>query len=101
MRKFIAKNKLPDLFLFADDYLAQGALIALAVTGVRIPEDVAVVTHANKGLGPVWVKPLSRMEMDPLDHARKIADAISVYLKTGIFPSGIELGSVWKKGDTF
>ena len=100
MQRFIAKNKLPDLFLFTDDYIAQGALTALAHAGVRIPEDVSVVTHANKGLGPVWVKPLSRMEMDPLDHANKIADAVSEYLKTGVPPSGIELGSVWKNGDT-
>ena len=101
MQRFIVKNKLPDLFLFTDDYLAQGALMALAIAGVRIPEDVAVVTHANKGLGPVWEKPLSRMEMDPQDHANKIADAVSEYFRTGVFPSGIELGSVWKKGDTF
>ena len=101
MRRFLAKNALPDLFLFTDDYLAQGALVALAVAGVRIPEDVAVATHANKGLGPVWEKPLSRLEMDSLAHAREIADAISEYLKTGVFPSGLSLGSVWRKGDTF
>ena len=101
LNRFLAKNALPDLFLFTDDYLAQGALIALAVAGVRIPEDVAVVTHANKGLGPIWEKPLSRLEIDPLAHACEIADAISEYLKTGVFPQGILLGSIWRKGDTF
>jgi DNA-binding transcriptional regulator YhcF (GntR family) len=101
MQRFLAKNVLPDLFFFTDDYLAQGALIALAVAGVRIPEDVAVVTHANRGLGPVWVKPLSRLEMDPLAHVRVISNVVSEYLKTGVFPSGIALGSVWCKGTTF
>jgi DNA-binding LacI/PurR family transcriptional regulator len=101
MQRFLAKNALPDLFLFTDDYLAQGALVALAVAGVRIPDDVAVATHANKGLGPVWEKPLSRLEMDSLAHAREIADAISEYLRSGVFPQCISLGSIWRKGDTF
>ena len=102
MRHRIAgRKRLPDLFLFTDDYLAQGALVALAVAGVRIPEDVAVVTHANKGLGPVWVKPLSRLEMDPGAHGRAVSEAVVGYLKTGMFPPDLELGSVWKTGETF
>ena len=45
---------LPDLFFFVDDYLAAGAFLALSATGVRIPEDVKVVTLANEGNVPVW-----------------------------------------------
>ena len=100
-RRIAGRKRLPDLFLFTDDYLAQGALVALAVAGVRIPEDVAVVTHANKGLGPVWVKPLSRLEMDPGAHGRAVSEAVVGYLKTGMFPPDLELGSVWKTGETF
>ncbi|MBO5940469.1 MAG: GntR family transcriptional regulator, partial [Kiritimatiellae bacterium] len=35
---------LPDVLFFQDDYLAMGALTALQAAGVRIPEDVGVVT---------------------------------------------------------
>ena len=101
MWKIAAKRPLPDLFIFTDDYLAQGALIALAVAGVRIPEDVAVVTHANKGLGPVWDKPLSRLEMDAASHADAVSRALADYLKTGVHPPELDLGSVYKPGATF
>ena len=48
------RSWLPDLFFFVDDYLAAGAFLALSATGVRIPEDVKVVTLANEGNVPVW-----------------------------------------------
>ena len=101
MRKLAAKKRLPDLFLFTDDCVAQGALTALAVAGVRIPEDVKVVTHANKGLGPVWEKPLSRLEMDAAAHAAAVSRAVADYLKTGVHPPELDLGSVYKPGATF
>lgn len=96
MRRIVARRALPDLFLFTDDHCAQGGLLALAVAGVRIPEDVAVVTHANKGLGPVWGKPLARLEMDAAAHARALSNAIGVFLATGDFPPVPALGSVWR-----
>ena len=45
---------LPDMFFFVDDYLAAGALLALSIAGVRVPDDVGVVTIANDGNVPVW-----------------------------------------------
>ena len=101
MRRLVAKRPLPDVFVFTDDYLAQGALIALSDSDIRIPEDVAVVTLSNKGHGPVWGKPLSRLEMDASVHACMLSDAVIAYFRTGQFPSGLELGSVWKRGETF
>lgn len=101
MRRIVARRELPDLVLFTDDCIAQGALIELAASGVAIPGDVMVVTHANKGSGPVWTKPLSRLEMDATSHARTIASAVIDYLRKGVFPSDLEIGSVWKAGATF
>lgn len=101
MRRLVAERRLPDLFLFTDDYLAQGALAALDAAGVRVPEDVKVATHANRGLGPIWHKPLTRLEVDPVAHGRAVADAILRYLRTGERPLGLELGAAWKKGETF
>ena len=91
----------PDVILFTDDYVAQGGLIALKGLGLRIPEDVAVVTHANKGHGPFWEKPLTRLEMDPVAHGKTLAAAIAKYLRGEPFPQYLRLGSVWREGETF
>lgn len=79
MRAFLSRLKsrrpaLPDLFFFLDDYVAKGALMALASSGVRIPEDVKVLTLANRGNGPVYVKDLARIELDPFARGDAIAD---------------------------
>ncbi len=66
----------PDLIVFTDDYVAQGALLAMAVAGIRIPEDVQVVTLANKGLGPVWTKELTRFEVDAAAEAELLAGLV-------------------------
>jgi DNA-binding LacI/PurR family transcriptional regulator len=63
----------PDMVVFLDDYVAQGALLIFTAAGIRVPEDLQVISMANKGLGPVWLKPLTRFEVD----AAKEADAIA------------------------
>ena len=54
-RKFARHGKawLPDVLYFSDDYVAMAALLVLVMHGVRIPQDVGIVTWANRGLGPV------------------------------------------------
>ena len=94
-------GRLPDVLLFTDDHLAQGGLLALMERGIRVPEDVKVVTHANRGLGPFWVKPLTRLEMDPVAQGAAVAQAVLGYFKTRNLPSGLVLGSEWKPGRTF
>lgn len=71
---------LPDLILFSDDFLASGALLALTHHGVRIPEDVRVVTLSNSGLGPVYLKPLTRFEADVRREASEIAAYVEARL---------------------
>lgn len=66
----------PDAVFFYDDYLAAGGLTALAAAGIHIPENMRVATLANKGLGPVWFKPLTRLEYDPVGNARLIGDFV-------------------------
>ena len=66
----------PDAVFFYDDYLAAGGLTALSATGIHIPEDLYVATLANKGLGPVWFKPLTRLEYDPVGNARLIGNYV-------------------------
>lgn len=95
------RGKAPDVILFTDDHLAQGGLLALMAHGVRIPEDVRVVSLSNKGLGPVWVEPVTRLEMDALVHGAEIAKTVIAFLSGRPFPQGLVLGSVWKRGKTF
>ena len=96
-----AGRALPDVLLFTDDHLAQGGLLALMARGLRVPEDVRVVTHANHGQGPFWIKPLTRLEMDPVAQGRDIAEAVLAFLRTDNFPKDLCLGSVWRPGRTF
>ena len=63
---------LPDLFVFTDDFVAAGALIAMLMEGVRIPEDVKVISLANKGIGPVYPVSLTRVENDPVRHGEML-----------------------------
>ncbi len=63
---------LPDALVFYDDYIAAGALLSLARHGVKVPEDVKVLTFSNKGLGPVFFKPLTRFASDHAANAAKI-----------------------------
>ena len=64
--RFAMGKPWPDLVYFADDYIARGGLTALLALGVRVPEDVRVVTFANKGFAPVFPVSLARIESDPV-----------------------------------
>ena len=81
---------LPDVLFFQDDYLAMGALTALQAAGVRIPEDVGVVTWANVncGCGPIFVKPLTRMEANAAEDGEYLAKIVLEGLRTGKYNSG-------------
>lgn len=69
-------NWLPDLFHFADDYIAEAAFLALAHHNVRIPEDVKAVTWENVGLGPLYYKTLTRFSFDARQAGQVVADVV-------------------------
>jgi DNA-binding LacI/PurR family transcriptional regulator len=77
MDTWLKRNKkLPDLIWFSDDFVARGGIMAMTARGVRIPEDVQVITWANRGSGPVFVKPLTRVEIDPVRYGETIAACV-------------------------
>lgn len=94
---------LPDVLYLGDDYLASGAVTALLAAGVRIPEDVRVVTWANRGsgCGPVFVKPFTRIEVDTAAHGGRVAECVLSYLRSGTFPDGTVIGPEYIRGETF
>lgn len=92
----------PELVYFDDDYLASGALTAMLYAGVKIPEDVHVVTVVNPvGSGLVFPVPLTRLEMNTPDWGRSVAEHVLGYLKTGEFPEDAVIGPEYVRGGTF
>ena len=62
----------PELLVFCDDCIAEGALYAMARAGVEIPRDVKVVTLYNKSIGLTSPLEFTRMEADPDRDAKSI-----------------------------
>jgi DNA-binding LacI/PurR family transcriptional regulator len=71
---------LPDVFLFLGDFLATGALVAMQEAGIRIPDDVKVVSVSNKGLGPVYPVPITRIEYDGFRIGDTLSKALCAFL---------------------
>ncbi len=64
----------PDSILVADDVLYREVAMALLCAGVRVPQDVLVVTHANRGSDIIYPFPTARLEYDPQDFANAMTD---------------------------
>ena len=84
-----------------DDILASGCLMALACYGVRIPEDVRVVTLSNKGLGPVYPRTLARLELDSASFGEVVARFVHGLLSGSENAEVPVLSSVYIPGESF
>ena len=91
----------PDVFLFWDDFVAQGALTAFMKRGVKIPEDVKIVVLSNRGLGPVYTEPLTRFECDAAATGEKVADFALAMLAKGRVPPLPVISPQYVFGATF
>ena len=101
MSKRLARGPLSELLFFTDDYLALGAIPVLLERGVKIPQDVKVVSLANRGFGPVFPKRLTRIETDCPGDAARIARAIVGWTRTDEI-SGIDsISPHYLRGETF
>ena len=88
--------------MFADDYIANGGLLAMAELGIRPPEDVKVVAWLNRGFPLNSLRSLTRMETCPYANGRTVANLIIDYLRTGRRPRRIpSIGHDYIIGDTF
>ena len=70
------KEWLPDAFVFSDDYLATGAVVALLEAGVRVPEDVRIATQANRGNRPIIPHAFGCFEYDPFMVGDRVAEDV-------------------------
>ena len=94
-------ENLPELFVFTDDHQARGGLIAMATLGISVPEDVRVVTLANKGDVPAFPLSLTRIEVDPVKWGMLAAQCVRSYLDEGRLPDNVFAEGVYIKGETF
>ena len=82
----LPRSALPDVVLFWDDFVAQGALTAFLERGLKIPHDVKVVALSNRGLGPVYSEALTRFECDATETGEKVAAYVLGLLAKGRLP---------------
>ena len=102
MKQRLRRGPLPDLLFFVDDFLTMGALPVLLENGIRIPEDVKIITFANCGFGPVFTKSFARITVDMRKRGKAIAESLVTWFRTGVFPSLSPEGvPVYIPGDTF
>ena len=95
------RSNFPDVFLFWDDFVAQGALTAFLDLGVRIPNDVKIVTLSNRGLGPVYSEPLTRFECDAAEAGEKVSAYALALLAKGRLPPPPVISPHYVFGATF
>ena len=95
------RDWLPELMFFTDDYVASGALAAFLLEGVRIPEDMKVVSLANAGLGPVYPVSLTSMVHDGAAHGDVLAEAIVAILEKRKVRGALKVGPVYAVGESF
>jgi len=103
MERFLSlkKSDFPDLFVFWDDFIAQGALTAFLARGIRVPADVKVVVQSNRGLGPVYPDSITRFECDGAVAGEKIATFVLGVLDRGRIPPVPCISPTYVFGKTF
>ena len=97
----LPRSALPDVVLFWDDFVAQGALTAFLGRGLRIPNDIKVVTLSNRGLGPVYSEALTRFECDASEAGEKVAAYALSLLAKGRVPPPPSITPHYVFGRTF
>ena len=97
----LPRSRFPDVFLFWDDFVAQGALTAFLSRGIVVPRDVSVVTLSNRGLGPVYSEPLTRFEVDAAEVGEKVSSFALALLARGRLPSAPVISPQYVFGSTF
>ncbi|MGN0855189.1 MAG: GntR family transcriptional regulator [Kiritimatiellia bacterium] len=89
-----------DLVFFNDDNLARGALLSMTSRGICAPRDIKVVSWSNFGMAPVYLKELTRMELNPIAGGEKIAEMVLKHLQTGRCENNVVLTPEWIAGET-
>ncbi len=89
------------LFLFWNSFLAQGAFLAFLANGIRVPEDVNVVSLADVGVGPVYTKSITSFELDPVEAGETLSNYVLTILTKGRIPRPLQIEPEYVIGETF
>jgi len=102
MRTLLAANPAPTAVLTANDLTAFGALQALQMQGIRVPDDISLVGFDGIQLGSALHPPLTTIEISGRDMAQTCVRALE-YLKADVARRGQSLtvrGSFLNRGST-
>ena len=66
-----ARDEKPDGLLVLDDVLFRDVALGILNSHIRVPDQLQVVTHSNKGSGLAYPFPVALLEIDP----REVAEA--------------------------
>jgi LacI family transcriptional regulator len=76
-----AESVKPDGLIVADDMLCLGAVEAIRELGIRVPAQLRVVSHGNKGSGVRYPFPVSVLECDPAEYAQAMVKLMVAQLR--------------------
>lgn len=95
------QRRLPDLIFFADDAPTVGALWAMADHGILAPENIRIVSWANRGNDPLYRRKLTQMTMDPRAHGCAAARFALTCLLGDIGAEDLTVSPIYEVGETF
>lgn len=102
MKKLSRRDfRMPDLFLFMDDFAATAALMAMSVRGVRIPEDVKVASWVNVGVGIPYPKTMAGFYFDLRGAGIRLARYALDILNGQSPPADATIEIEYRDGETF
>jgi len=78
---WMGSSEKPDGFLVTDDLLMREATAAICETRLHVPEQLMIVTHANRGSGIHYPFPVWQMEYDPDEHARLLGEMLVALMR--------------------
>ncbi|MFW6059146.1 MAG: substrate-binding domain-containing protein [Phycisphaeraceae bacterium] len=70
------RKERPDGLIITDRYLLGDAMTAIQELGLRVPEDLAIVAHADASLAGSLPVPIARFGGDPADYVRRAAEML-------------------------
>ena len=76
----------PDGLVVTDDILMQDAALAVIETGVRVPQQLVIASHGNKGSEMRFPFPVHWLQIDPVEYAQAMGEMLLKLLRGGRLP---------------
>lgn len=70
IKKVLSNKNRPDAIVICRDGASPGVIYGLLEAGIKVPTDVTLLTHRNKGINIFSPQPLIYLETDPADFAK-------------------------------